>query len=105
MKENLNLWVKILKDKNEELAIRDDIAMDLSQYNYDFVLDALIQVSSDPEEDKILVSSAAESIAEIWVMRKTFDIETYNRLLKTAKNEILGFYKNIAPELLPSDLE
>jgi hypothetical protein len=79
---------------------RDDAAMDLSSHNDPRVLDALARVASDPSEHHLVVASAGESLAELWLANSTVDREVYGRLTDTARDEVRGLLGARRPDLL-----
>lgn len=63
--ENCNALIEILLDDNISLAERDDAAIDLSNFDEDSALNALIEVAKNNKEDEVLLASCGESIAKI----------------------------------------
>lgn len=80
--------VNVLLDQEATLSERDDAAMDLSDYDNDESLAALVKVGSSIDESPTLQSSCGESIASIWKRRKAFDPDVYARLTASARAEI-----------------
>ena len=94
----IDLLIKILLDKNDTISERDDAAMDLSEYDNELALDALIKVASDNDEDEMILNSCGESIASIWIKRNVFDEKIYYLLSMTARFGIFDFIESQKPE-------
>ena len=75
--------ISVLLDISAEIGDRDDAAMDLGIYDESEAEEALIQIVCNLKEDEDILSSAAESLHEIW-----------NRKLKWDKDIV----KNMHPE-------
>ncbi len=58
--------VAYLLDKSGDLGGRDDVAMDLSQFDLPEVEAALIEIATDQSEEEMVIDSAGESLWEIW---------------------------------------
>jgi hypothetical protein len=59
--------VAVLLDRSQDLASRDDIAMDLREFDLPEVEAALVRVASDPAEDEMIVDSAGDSLLQIYL--------------------------------------
>jgi hypothetical protein len=82
---NEKILVEILLDKSASVSERDDAAMDLSAFDSDEVLEALLKVGMDDSVDDVILSSIGESLAEIWLRNNNFNFDTYNCLCTTTK--------------------
>jgi hypothetical protein len=100
MNKYLENLVKLLLNKNASIAERDDAAMDLFQYDSDFVLNALIKIAKNKEEDSTLLNSCGESIGSIWVKRNIFDKNTYEILSKEAQDGVYYVIQSDRPDWL-----
>jgi hypothetical protein len=97
---HLQKLVNLLLNHNASISDRDDAAMDLFEYDNDFVLNALIRIAENKNEDSIILNSCGESIASIWVRRNTFDKSTYERLSKEAQDGVYYVIKSDRPDWL-----
>ena len=91
--------VRILLDESVDLESRDDAAMDLGSASSPEAYEALVKVLTDAKYD-ILVSSAAESIAEHWIRGNKIDRVVYDSLHGLAKHEVDELIESKKPELL-----
>ncbi len=64
--------------------------MDLGCFADEAALDALIKIATDPSEPEMVVVSAGESIAEIWLRMGQFDPEIFAKLVGPARSEAEG---------------
>ena len=87
MAKNQDMLIEILLDSNASLAERDDAAIDLSNFDEDAVLVALIEVGTNEQEDEVLLASCGESIAEIILKRKIKPGDILQKLAIPAQNE------------------
>lgn len=90
---NKTILIKILLNKNADLGLRDDCAMDLAAYNDEETLKALYNCASDPKEDNIIQASCGESLAEIMLRNKSLDRRFIIGLSTVAKAELIGVWK------------
>ena len=77
--------IEVLLDATASEADRDDAAMDLAAYDEPEVEDALIHVSADASTPNLIAASCGESLAEIWLRKKTLNLDA----LKLLKGEAL----------------
>ena len=91
--------IRLLIDQNALDADRDDAAMDLGEeFDDKFVLDALIQIASNPNEIGMILSSCGEAIGKIWMKKKFFDEKIYHALCGTARHGIYIVINYTKPE-------
>lgn len=90
--------IKNLLDKNVDLGLRDDCAMDLSAFNDEEALAALYNCASDPRENSMIQSSCGESLAEIMLRNSSLDERFILGLSTAAKAEIKGIWKVKHPD-------
>ncbi len=83
--------IKGLLIKNDDVAGRDDAAMDLGAYDEPEVEQALIQVASDPETEPVVVRSCAESLVEIWIRQERLPEKVLPHLRPEALAELAGY--------------
>ncbi|MGW6718094.1 hypothetical protein [Streptomyces sp. NPDC054995] len=57
--------ISVLLNRAARVDERDDAAMDLEAYSGEHVVKALIDVTSSPVEDELVLDSAAESLGRI----------------------------------------
>lgn len=98
MPDRVNFLIKILFDATAREDERHDAIMDMSDYNDDRVLNALLLIGSDSNEDDVILDSAGESIAQIWFKRNKFDITAYNKLDPRAKQSMKIYLTNAKPD-------
>ena len=67
--------IEALLDVKAAEADRDDAAMDLAAYDEPEVEDALIHVGADASTPNIVAASCGESLAEIWMRKKTLNLD------------------------------
>jgi len=77
--------IEILLDKSASVSERDDAAMDLSVFDSNEVVDALLKVGKDNSVDDVILSSIGESLAEIWLRNNNFNLYAYNDLCDATK--------------------
>ncbi len=92
--------VNVLLDETARIDERDDAAMDLDDYDYDYVIDALIKVGQDPNLDELVVNKCGESLGKIWVRINQFNLDQYNSLLLDAKAGVHTVVESRKPEWL-----
>jgi nucleoside-diphosphate-sugar epimerase len=85
--------IKVLLDVTAAEADRDDAAMDLAVYDEPEVEEALIHVGADPSTPNSVAASCGESLAEIWIRKKTLNLYAFKRLQGEACNEALGLIR------------
>ena len=94
--------IEILLNNKCRFDERDDAAMDLSEYDEIEAEEALISIAKNKEEPSLLVASAGESLAEIWLRNRKIKIQLIKSLREEASKEIISFLETKAPELLSS---
>lgn len=72
-------------DNSLSISERDDAAMDLSAFNSDEVVDALLKIGKDKSVNDVILYSVGESLAEIWLRNKSFNLEVFNELCEATK--------------------
>ena len=77
--------IEILLDNSALDSDRDDAAMDLSIFDSDEVIDALIKVGKDTSVSNVILYSVGESIAQIWLRNENFEYNSYQDLCSTTK--------------------
>lgn len=77
--------IEILLDNSSSISERDDAAMDLSAFDSEDVIDALLKIGKDNSVDDVILYSVGESLAEIWLRNKNFNLEAYNDLCDATK--------------------
>lgn len=77
--------IEILLDKTSSVSERDDAAMDLSAFDSEDVVEALLKIGRDNSVDDVILYSVGESLAEIWMRSKSFNFEAYNDLCDATK--------------------
>ncbi len=92
--------IDILLDNSATISERDDAAMDLSAFDSNNVVYALIKAGSDNSNNEIILSSVGESLAEIWIRNDSFSLESYTQLCDATK---FAVKENMA-EKLPTEL-
>jgi len=81
--------IEILLDKFATVSERDDAAMDLSVFDSNEVVNALVKIGTDNNVDDVILSSIGESLAEIWLRNNNFNFELYNELSDVTKFAVL----------------
>lgn len=90
--------IGVLLDKNAEIGDRDDAAMDLSSYDAPEVEAALIEIASDATVDEMILESAGESLAEIWIRKKVeVSPSTLGKLRPSASSIVERYFELNAP--------
>jgi HEAT repeat protein len=95
--DGISVLLEVLLDKSASLADRDDAAMNLGEYDEDRALTALLEVASDPSEDEIVLSSAGESIAQIWLRQRSVDLGQLGGLQSIARDEVIALLEKEMP--------
>ena len=99
-RERITALSEILLDRTAPLADRDDAATDLGCFADEAALDALIKIATDPSEPEMVVASAGESIAEIWLEFGQFDPVIFAKLVGPARSEAEGLLAIRRPDWL-----
>ncbi|MEM7594963.1 MAG: hypothetical protein AAF383_26280 [Cyanobacteria bacterium P01_A01_bin.83] len=89
--------IAILQDRSISWAERDDAAIDLANFDLDFVLSALVEIAQDQTEDELILASCGESIAEILLRRNLRHVELIQQLSIPARNEAKALIKVKSP--------
>lgn len=108
MKNNLNETIAALMDKSYDEGSRDDIAMDLSEFDDYKVFSSLLQVAMDEGDNEIVRDSCVESLAQI--LNRNRDNKSFLngidiKQLMDALNFIKEKYSTLYDEFELSDLE
>ncbi|MBM9508668.1 hypothetical protein [Actinacidiphila acididurans] len=94
------LLVDILLDTGARADERDDAAGYLGRYPAPAVVDALARIACSTDEDEVLVATAGESIAEIWLALGAVEPRILGSLAPPARAEVDSFLSAHAPQLL-----
>lgn len=98
-KDRIQLLVDIILDPNAADHEKDDAAIDLSEFNDDRALNALIKASQNPcEADLFALENYGETIGTIWVKRNIFDQEVYYSLHSDVRAGICYILQYDKPE-------
>ncbi len=92
--------VSVLLDETARIDERDDAAMDLDDYDYDYVIDALVKVGQDPNLDELVVNKCGESLGIIWTRTNQFNLDQYDSLQRRAKFGVYCVIESRKPEWL-----
>lgn len=94
--------IEVLEDPTATVAERDDAAIYLGERDEPEALAALIRYATnpalDPTADYLVLASAGESIAEIWIRTGRFDANTLNQLVGAARSEAVGSLQLARPD-------
>lgn len=85
--------IRALLNRSGYVEVRDDAAMDLSDYDEPEVERALVQVASDPGTEGTVVSSCGESLAEIWARQGRLPEEALACLRGEALAGLAGYVR------------
>ena len=85
--------IEVLLDVTASEADRDDAAMDLAAYDEPEVEDVLIHVGADPSTPNSVAASCGESLAEIWMRKKSLNLEALKLLKGEAYSEAIGLIR------------
>jgi len=94
MSDTVDLLIKILFDKSAREDEKHDAVMDIGQFNDDRALNALVLIANDPSSNQTILDACGESIAQIWMKRNQFDIESYNKFPPIVQQAIRMYIKN-----------
>jgi hypothetical protein len=100
MDDRARLLVEILLNHDARADERDDAASYLGRIAEESVVRALAVVASSAEEDEVLVATAGESIAEIWIKLGRIEPEILRSLAGPARAEVQSLLAARAPHLL-----
>jgi hypothetical protein len=66
-----------LENRANDLGSRDDVAMDLRQFDEPEVEAALLKIALDQSEEEVIIDSARDSLREIWERKgvEPYDVE------------------------------
>ncbi len=87
MNEQASALIKILLDRQARLDERDDAASDLENFDEPEAAEALAAIACSTEEDEVLVATAGESLAGIWVRAGAVPPVTFEALAPAARAE------------------
>lgn len=96
--EGLAELIDFLFDKSLDLGGRDDVAMDLGDFDQPSALDALVKVATDPEEDVFILDSCGTSIGEILTRKDKLETKYLKTLRPEALREALGVIQYAKPD-------
>ena len=85
--------IEVLLDVTAAEADRDNAAMDLAVYDEPEVEEALVRVGADSSTPNAVAASCGESLAEIWIRKKTLNLEALKRLQGDACKEAIGLIR------------
>ena len=85
--------IEVLLDVMASEADRDDAAMDLAAYDEPEVEEALIRMGVDPSTPNSVAASCGESLAEIWIRKKSLNLDALKRLQGEACHEAMGLIR------------
>jgi len=97
MSDTAKLLINVLLDQTALWADRHDAALDLSEYNEDQVVAALLTVACNPNEEQTIIATCGESLGLIWIQRKQLDLNSLYRLTDAAKSEALAVINHYQP--------
>ncbi|WP_059053622.1 hypothetical protein [Paenibacillus senegalimassiliensis] len=69
--------IEILLDESASDSERDDVAMDLSEYHHETVIEALMVTANQDLTDDMIQASCGESLAMILIKNERFENEIY----------------------------
>lgn len=98
MRDQINLLIELLLDKDASIAERDDAAIELADYTDECVENALVSIAKNENEDKLILNSYGESLASIWVMQNFFKTDEFFKLTGTPRYGIYFVIKSRKPE-------
>ena len=79
--------------------------MDLGDYNELKALEALQKAASSASEERTILQSCAESIAEICVGLRVFDAEAFKKLVPFAQKIVFEMIMARKPELIDQQFQ
>lgn len=86
--------IAVLLNSNAREDERDDAAIDLAAFDDNDVIEALFAAATDQElQSEMIKGSCGESLASIWIRKRTVDFELLSRLEGTARTEALWSIK------------
>lgn len=94
----LSTLLRWLLNKEVDLGLRDDAAMDLGEFDESEALAALLKIGQDRSEDPILFDVVGESLGEIWTRNGNFQPEEYAKLVEIAQDEAFFVIKRVRPD-------
>ena len=74
-----------MHDKTADLGSRDDVAMDLSQFDEPEAEEGLLRVVLDHTQDEMIIDSAGDSLREIWERKGKRDTALVARMHPSAQ--------------------
>jgi len=87
------MLIEILIDERASDAERDDAAIDLSEYNNETVIKALVITANHDLTDEMIKASCGESLAMILVQNDRFEKKIYKQLKGIAKIEFESYIR------------
>jgi hypothetical protein len=89
--------IEILLDAGASEADRDDAAMDLAAYDEPEAEEALIRVGANSSTPPSVAASCGESLAEIWIRKRTLNLDALKHLQSEACSEAIGLIRAREP--------
>jgi hypothetical protein len=105
MMDNSQQLINILFDQSAREDERDDAAIDLRKYPSQKALDALIKITSNPNEDFFILDSSIESIGEIFIKLNYFDEESFRKMIPEAQKSVFNIIMTRNPKLISQTLK
>ena len=98
--DRVKLLAEIILDPNAADHEKDDAAMDLADYyEDDRGIMALVKVSQNPQEnDMFSLDVYGETIANIWLKRNYFDLNTYLKFHQLVRSGVCSVLEYARPE-------
>lgn len=96
--ERVGLLIKILLDPSARVDEKDDVAMDLGDYDDERALFALFEAGSNLNEDSMVLDSCGESIGEILIRKNDFRKKELNKLPEDTKVGVKRIFRHYRPE-------
>lgn len=97
--DEISILLRVLDDKNASISDRDDAAINLGGCDNDRAVEALMKVATDVSENEVVLASAGESLAQIWLRCRSIDIEVVRMLHPIARREAVALLEEEFPEL------
>ncbi|MDX6440007.1 MAG: hypothetical protein QOF45_2590 [Gaiellaceae bacterium] len=69
-------------------------------YDDDAALDTLTHLASTDRKPDLATSSAAETLAAVWIQKGAVDRDRFKKLANPAKDTVLGYFQLNRPNLL-----
>ncbi len=102
MQDNIDLLIDILLDQTAREDEREDAAAYLGDYIDEKALNALIKISSNPNENPMVLDTSGESIGIILVSRNELKTSVIEALAPLARRRLIDYISGHKPEWLKS---